>query len=439
MISKKSLRKFFQKNFSLRQKLSRSASFSKKRHFFKRIVQRSVVGSLTTNGKKSKANRIFYNTIRYLRFFFSLQKPLDFVFNSIAKFRPLFSVYLFRKGGTVHKVPSPITFKRSLLQVFGWFRRAVKSRKERFYHERFLGELVSLTRFTGETYKQYKLYHTNALQNRVLIRRALTPYKPLRIRRRRRRRNFKFKYIRKSRLLRLYGRRLKHRYMRRRYFGLFNVFRRLYYYLFFYNYKSSSRFGHFLQSKQLLTYLFFAHRRLSRYVLYQDGLSDLQRRYKKKMQDFFFTRKFRFSIASGLFGGSNFYKKLQVYKTNRLRFYFRTPKFRRLLLTDRQTNPIITKYNFFSNKNKLFNFSNFPARVRPKFKFFKPELSKSFSSKKKSARHRSKNRSNVFIKIQGSKPPQTIFSKKSEFRWDSKIKKTSKFVTPYYSFKRKPS
>ncbi len=324
MIARKIVRKFFKKNRAARQLLYRSSEAFQRRRFLRSIVQHSMVGSLVSNGKKSRAVKTFYSTIRYLRFVFDFQRPLQFIFNSISTFRPLFAVRLFRKGGTVHKVPAPISFKRSLLRVFGWFRRAVKDRKERYYHERFLSELSALLRFTGETYKHYKSYHSAALQNRNFIRRALRRYRPLKLRRRRRRKNYRFKFLRRhSRIDQLTGVRLRFRYVRNRYHGLFILFRQFFYHLFFSSNSKFSNFSESLHIKQLFYYIYFIHRRLKKERNYRLGFPVLKHRFQRFIRFFFFKKKksMPFHVIGRFFGGWSM-SNLQSYWSDRLRFFF---------------------------------------------------------------------------------------------------------------------
>lgn len=220
---------------------TQTASPKPKYGFLKKLIQKSIMGSLISNGKKSKARSIFYSTMRHLRFTYGLRRPLTFVFRILAKIRPIFSVFILRKGGSSYKVPAPTTFKRSVLQSFSWFRSAVRARKERFYHERFFNELLAITKHSGETYKMFKSYHLTILQNRVLIRRVIYPYRPLRLGLLGRR-FVKLKARSRTRSLRIRKlfrvvRRYKLRVIRRRFTHFFNNFNRLKY---FYMIKKSS-------------------------------------------------------------------------------------------------------------------------------------------------------------------------------------------------------
>lgn len=373
MVARKLVRKFFQKNRAARQRLYQSSVAFQRRRFLKSIVQRSMVGSLTSNGKKLRAIKTFYSTIRYLRFVFDFQRPLQFIFNSISAFRPLFAVRLFRKGGTVHKVPAPISFKRSLLQVFGWFRRAVKDRKERYYHERFLGELNALLRFTGETYKHYKTYHSSALQNRTFMRRALTPYRPLKLRRRRRRKNYRLKFLRRQRRMDCSDSRLRFRYVRNRYHGLFMLFRQFFYYLFF---SSNSKFPNFSESlhiKRLLYYMYFIHKRLKKELNYRLGLPVLKYRFQRLIRFFFFKKKksIPFNIISRFFIGPATHP-LQNYWTTRLRFFFsgyNNSKYKSISLKRINSSLDSSKMCGFVSDNPILSLRE--ARLRTKAKFSK--------------------------------------------------------------------
>lgn len=263
--------------------------------FLKKLIQKSIMGSLISNGKKSKARSIFYSTMRHLRFTYGLRRPLTFVFRILAKIRPIFSVFILRKGGSSYKVPAPTTFKRSVLQSFSWFRSAVRARKERFYHERFFNELLAIAKHSGETYKIFKSYHVTILQNRVLMRRVIYPYRPLRLgllgrrfvklKARSRTRSLKVKKL--FRVVRRY----RLRVIRRRFTHFFNNFNRLKY---FYMIRRSSPVK-FLARNQMV-------RALTTYYLISRTLRKskfpqlvLRMRYKQLFHHYFrnFSRPFK--------------------------------------------------------------------------------------------------------------------------------------------------
>ena len=133
---------------------------------FGNIAIHKFINKLMYDGKKSKAENIFYNSIEA-----AAQKvkkaPLE-VFEQVLKnVSPLMEVKARRVGGATYQVPIEVTQSRGMGLAMQWLRDAARSRSGKSMVDKLAAEFVEAFSGTGGAMKKRDDMHKTAEANKA--------------------------------------------------------------------------------------------------------------------------------------------------------------------------------------------------------------------------------------------------------------------------------
>lgn len=110
---------------------------------YKNLLVTKFINNFMLDGKKSVAERIFYNAMDIVSEKVQGTEPLEVFETAITNVKPEVEVRAKRVGGATYQVPTPVTTKRQLSLAIRWIRDAVRKRKGRPMYEDLAAELIA--------------------------------------------------------------------------------------------------------------------------------------------------------------------------------------------------------------------------------------------------------------------------------------------------------
>jgi len=141
-----------------------------KSQFIKKYLTRAFIGSITKNGKKTKASKMFNLFLFDISLKFEIS-PVDFLDQIIDNVRP--KVFLISKkiSGSTVKIPTPISLTRSYSIAIKWFLSSASKRSGSQFNQLILFELLDIyTNPSNATLRKRDEYHKLAKINRPYLR-----------------------------------------------------------------------------------------------------------------------------------------------------------------------------------------------------------------------------------------------------------------------------
>lgn len=133
---------------------------------YKDAVVTKFINILMIDGRKSVAERVFYDTIEVIN-----QKTgengIDIFRKAIENVKPQLEVKSRRVGGATYQVPIEVRPLRRQALSIKWIVAASRSKKERTMVERLAGELIDAASNKGIAYKKKEDTHKMAEANRA--------------------------------------------------------------------------------------------------------------------------------------------------------------------------------------------------------------------------------------------------------------------------------
>ena len=126
------------------------------------------INKILQDGKKSKAERIVYDTLDIIEKE-TKKNPLDVFEQAIRNATPVIEVKPRRVGGATYQVPIDIRADRRLALAMRWLRDSAKSRKGRPMSERLAAELIEASKGQGATIKKREDTHRMAEANKAFV------------------------------------------------------------------------------------------------------------------------------------------------------------------------------------------------------------------------------------------------------------------------------
>lgn len=124
------------------------------------------INSLMVHGKKSKAERIFYDAIDLLEQR-SGQPGLQVFEQALNNAKPALEVKSRRVGGATYQVPIEVRPERRAALATRWLISFARGRSEKSMSERLAGELLAASRGEGSTVKKKDDTHRMAEANKA--------------------------------------------------------------------------------------------------------------------------------------------------------------------------------------------------------------------------------------------------------------------------------
>ena len=125
------------------------------------------INCLMYGGKKSTAERVFYDALDILGKRVADASPLDVFETAIANVKPLVEVKSRRVGGATYQVPVSVTDKRQLSLAIRWILGAVRGRKGRPMSQRLAAELTDAYKREGSAMTVRENTHKMAEANKA--------------------------------------------------------------------------------------------------------------------------------------------------------------------------------------------------------------------------------------------------------------------------------
>ncbi|MCK4545746.1 30S ribosomal protein S7 [candidate division WOR-3 bacterium] len=124
------------------------------------------INALLKKGKKSLAERIFYDMIDELSNKTG-EDGLEVFERAISNVKPLLEVKPRRIGGATYQVPTEISMDRKITLAIRWILQAVKKRGERGMKNKLVGEIIAASKKDGSAFKKREDTHKMAEANKA--------------------------------------------------------------------------------------------------------------------------------------------------------------------------------------------------------------------------------------------------------------------------------
>src|ERR1700685_3492068 len=110
---------------------------------FGSILASKFINCLMHDGKKSTAQRVFYDALDIIKTKVQGTEPVDVFTQALENVKPSIEVRSKRVGGAAYQVPMQVNRPRQQSLAIRWILMAVRERKGRATHEKLADELVA--------------------------------------------------------------------------------------------------------------------------------------------------------------------------------------------------------------------------------------------------------------------------------------------------------
>jgi small subunit ribosomal protein S7 len=110
---------------------------------FDSMLASKFVNCLMHDGKKSVAQRVFYDALDVIAERLSSEEPIEVFTQAVENVKPAIEVRSKRVGGATYQVPTPVNQKRRQTLAIRWIMAAIREKKGRPMHLRLAEELIS--------------------------------------------------------------------------------------------------------------------------------------------------------------------------------------------------------------------------------------------------------------------------------------------------------
>ena len=131
------------------------------------LVVAKFVNNLMKDGKKSVAEKIFYDSMNLISKKEGADNPLDIFKKALKNAAPVVEVKSKRIGGATYQVPIDIPENRRMALAMRWIISFARSRKGNSMVDRLCAELVSASKNEGSTIKKKEDTHKMAEANKA--------------------------------------------------------------------------------------------------------------------------------------------------------------------------------------------------------------------------------------------------------------------------------
>ena len=125
------------------KRFTASASQLKPDPRFSSILASKFVNCLMHDGKKSVAQRVFYDALDVIGERVSGEEPIEVFTTAVENVKPMIEVRSKRVGGATYQVPTPVNPKRRQTLAIRWILAAIRAKKGRPMHLRLAEELIA--------------------------------------------------------------------------------------------------------------------------------------------------------------------------------------------------------------------------------------------------------------------------------------------------------
>ena len=130
------------------------------------VLVARFMNSMMRSGKKSVAERLFYNAMSIIEKKLG-QKGIDVFHKAINNARPLVEVKSRRVGGATYQVPMEVRSERRNALAIRWLISYSRGRSEKSYAEKLAAELMAASKNEGSTIEKREDTHRMAEANKA--------------------------------------------------------------------------------------------------------------------------------------------------------------------------------------------------------------------------------------------------------------------------------
>ena len=134
---------------------------------YRSILVSKFINCFMHKGKKSVAERVFYQAMDLLKTRISDKDPLEVFETAINNVKPLVEVRSKRVGGATYQVPVEVSRKRQLSLAIRWVIKAVRSKKGKASSQRLSDEIANAYNKQGDAVTQRENTHKMAEANKA--------------------------------------------------------------------------------------------------------------------------------------------------------------------------------------------------------------------------------------------------------------------------------
>ncbi len=134
---------------------------------FKSVLVAKFINKLMWDGKKSKAQKIFYNALDIIAQRIKNEDPLEVFKQAINNVRPQVEVRPRRIGGATYQIPMEVKTDRSISLAMKWIINFARERKGKSMEEKLALELMDAYKNEGASIKKKEDTHRMAEANRA--------------------------------------------------------------------------------------------------------------------------------------------------------------------------------------------------------------------------------------------------------------------------------
>ncbi|MDA0658213.1 MAG: 30S ribosomal protein S7 [Planctomycetota bacterium] len=134
---------------------------------FSSLLASKFINCLMYDGKKSVAQRVFYDALEIVQKKLPDVEPINVFNQAIENVKPLIEVRSKRVGGASYQVPMQVNRNRQQSLAFRWILLAVREKKGRATHEKLADELLSAYKKEGAAMTRRDNVHRMADANKA--------------------------------------------------------------------------------------------------------------------------------------------------------------------------------------------------------------------------------------------------------------------------------
>ncbi len=131
------------------------------------LVAAKFINNLMERGKKSVAEKIFYNSIEIIKSSMRVKDGLEVFKKALDNVAPVLEVKSKRIGGATYQVPIEISERRRMALAMRWVIGFAKSRKGKTMADRLAAELMAASNNDGQSIKKKDDTHRMAEANKA--------------------------------------------------------------------------------------------------------------------------------------------------------------------------------------------------------------------------------------------------------------------------------
>ncbi|MFW5986302.1 MAG: 30S ribosomal protein S7 [Halanaerobiales bacterium] len=133
---------------------------------YDKIIVTRMINKLMKDGKKSLAEKIFYNALDLIKEKTG-EEGIEILNQALDNVKPVLEVKSRRVGGSNYQVPVEVNDRRRLSLSIRWIVDSAHNRGERTMTERYANELIDAANNTGGAVRRKEEVHRMAEANRA--------------------------------------------------------------------------------------------------------------------------------------------------------------------------------------------------------------------------------------------------------------------------------